>query len=239
MITDSTHDNLVATLTRRGTSRLAIAGCLLLVATALVWAADRVMVDDWTKSRVGIKGIPPEWKGQNWGSPAYDFAVVDNDGKRALHLKSRDDGSTIFKDVKVNLRETPVLEWSWKVVILPKDGNSCKKATDDQAAQIYVAWPRFPEALRSRIIGYVWDTTAPVGTICKSEKSGTVTYVVVRSGPADLGKWFTESRNLREDFKKIYGEDADNPSAVSIAVDSNDTKSESEALIGPIFFRTP
>src|SRR2546427_9109383 len=41
--------------------------------------------------------------------------------------------------------------------------------------------------------------------------------VVVRSGTADLGQWITEHRDLREDFKKIYGEEPDNPGAVSLA----------------------
>ena len=103
--------------------------------------------------------------------------------------------------------------------------------------QVYAAWPRFPEAVRSRIIGYVWDTTQPVGTICKSEKTGTVTYVVLRSGPADVGKWVTEQRNLREDFKKIYGEEPENPDAVSISIDSNDTNSYSESFVGSIVFK--
>ena len=119
---------------------------------------------------------------------------------------------------------------------LPRGGNSCEKSTDDQAAQVYVAWPRFPEAVRSRIIGYVWDTTAPAGTVCKSEKTGTVTYVVVRSGPADLGKWVTERRNVVEDFTKIYGEAPDSPDAVSISIDSNDTGSTAESFLGPIVF---
>lgn len=218
-----------------------IATAWLLLLAGLASATGHIIVEDWTKAPLGTKGIPPSWTGQSWGSPQYDLAVVDNDGKRVLHLKSRDEGSTISRDIrsKVNLQDTPVLEWSWKVVTLPKGGNSCRKATDDQAAQVYVAWPRWPEAARSRIIGYVWDTTAPVGTICKSEKTGTVTYVVVRSGPADLGKWLVESRNVREDFKKVYGDEPDGPGAVSISIDSNDTKSTAEAFIGPILFRTP
>jgi hypothetical protein len=122
-------------------------------------------------------------------------------------------------------------------VTLPKNGNSCKKATDDQAAQLFVVWPRFPEAVRSRIIGYVWDTTQPVGTVCKSEKTGTVTYVVVRSGSGELGKWLTERRNVVEDFTKIYGEAPENPAGVSISIDSNDTNSTSESFIGAIAFR--
>jgi hypothetical protein len=122
---------------------------------------------------------------------------------------------------------------------LPKGGNSCKKATDDQAAQVFVVWPRFPEAVRSRIIGYVWDTTLPVGTTCKSEKTGTVTYVVVRSGAGELGTWQTERRNIAEDFRKIYGEAPDSPAAVSISIDSNDTRSVSESFIGGLLFRRP
>jgi hypothetical protein len=212
---------------------------LLMVLATATHASDDVVVEDWSKQPLGARGVPAEWKGQNWGSPAYDFTIASNDGKRVLHMRSQNEGSTVVKDVKgrVDLKATPILEWSWKAVALPKNGNSCHKATDDQAAQIYVGWPRFPEAVRSRIIGYVWDTSAPVGTICKSEKTGTVTYMVLRSGPAELGKWLTERRNVLEDFRKIYGEAPDAPGAVSISIDSNDTQSSAESFMGPITFR--
>lgn len=221
--------------------RQLLVAALLLALASVGWAADQFVVEDWTKYPAGTKGIPSDWKGQNWGSPAYDFSVVENDGHRVLHLRSQDEGSTISRDIKgkVNLKETPILEWQWKAVTLPKGGDSRKKELDDQVAQLYVAWPRFPEAVRSRIIGYVWDTTAPVGTVVKSEKTGTITYVIVRSGPADLGKWMTERRNVREDFKKIYGEEPDNPGAISIAIDSNDTKSTAESFMGAIRFLKP
>lgn len=219
---------------------LAVALLGLLALTAAL-AADRVVVEDWSSHAVGEKGIPRGWEKQRWGSPAYDFTVVENDGRRVLHLKSAGDSSNISKEIRgtVNLKDTPILEWSWKVVTLPKGGDSRKKATDDQAAQVYVTWPRFPEAVRSRIIGYIWDTTAPAGATVKSEKTGTVTYVVVRSGPADLGKWLTERRDVRADFKRIYGEEPDAPSVVSIAIDSDDTKSSAESYVGPIFFTAP
>ena len=218
--------------------RIVIGVALLVLATAAI-AAEYLVVEDWANAPAGHKGIPPGWKGQQWGSPAYDMTVTEDGGKKVLHLKSKDEGSTISKEVKgkVSLKETPILEWSWKIVTLPKGGNSCVKATDDQAGQVFVMWPRFPEQVRSRIIGYVWDTTQPVGTTCKSEKTGMVTYIVVRSGAAEAGKWVTERRNVREDFKKIYDEEAENPGVVSISIDSNDTHSSSESFVGPIAFR--
>jgi hypothetical protein len=218
---------------------LALAAVLCTVAAA--WAADHVPVEDWSRVPLRIRGIPPGWEGQNWGSPKYDLTVVRDGERNVLHLRSDNDSSTISKDIKgtVVLARTPLLEWSWKAVVLPRGGDSRRKETDDQAAQLYVVWPRFPQAVRSRIIGYVWDTTAPVGTIARSAKTSTVTYVIVRSGKADLGQWVTERRNVAEDFKTIYGEAPDDPGALSIAIDSNDTQSVAESFMGAIVFRQP
>ena len=215
---------------------LTVVVTFIMVATAV--AADQIVVEDW-KDKVGAAGVPHGWQRQNWGTPKYEFKVVESDGRPALHMKSAAEGSTITRDVKgkMQLKATPILEWSWKAVKLPKGGDSCKKATDDQAAQVFVVWPRFPEAVRSRIIGYVWDSTLPAGTICKSEKTSTVTYIVVHSGPADLGKWITERRNVRDDFQKIYREAPEDPAALSLGIDSNDTDSTAESYIGPIVLK--
>ena len=220
--------------------RTVIGLVVLLAVAGVATAADQVVIEDWTAYPVGTTGLPGDWKPQNWGTPHYEnLKIVEDDGRRALSMKSVNDSSTINKEIKgkVHLKDTPMLEWQWKSIVLPTGANSCKKATDDQAGQIFIVWPRFPEAVRSRIIGYVWDTTQPAGTICKSEKTGTVTYVVVHSGPTDLNRWVTEKRNVVEDFKKIYGEAPDDPSVLSLSIDSNDTNTSSEAMYGPIVFK--
>jgi hypothetical protein len=217
-----------------------LAACLLFSVAAVAGASD-LTVEDWSQHPVGSKGVPAGWKSQSWGSPKYDFTIEANETGKVLHMRSVNEGSTIAKEVKgkVSLKDTPILEWSWKATVLPKGGDSCRKPTDDQAVQVFVAWPRFPEAVRSRIIGYVWDTTQPPGTICKSEKTGTVTYVVLRSGTAELGKWLTERRNVAEDFRNIYKDVPEPPGGVSVAIDSNDTQSAAEGYVGPILFRKP
>jgi DUF3047 family protein len=212
---------------------------LVVLALAAVATAAEVLLEDWQAEKVGTTGLPGQWKAQNWGAPNYqNLTIVEDDGRRALHMKSVDDSITLNREIKgkVRLKDTPILEWEWKSIVLPKGANACKKSTDDEAAQIYVVWPRFPEHVRSRIIGYVWDATQPAGTVCRSEKTRTVTYVVVRSGSTDLNKWLTEKRNVVEDFKKIYGEAPDDPAVLSLSTDSNDTSSTSEAMVGAIRF---
>ena len=215
-------------------------GVLLLLA-AVGWTQSAVVVvENWNKHQVGATGVPKGWKPQNWGgNPVYDLTVVEESPTKVLHLKSRNESSTINKEVKVNVKETPILEWRWKAVVLPTGGDCRKKATDDQAVQLYVTFPRFPRSVRSRIIGYIWDTTTPEGIIVRSEKNSLITYVVVRSGSKDVNRWITESRNVYEDYKRIYKEEPGELEAVSIAIDSDDTNSSAESYVGTILFSKP
>ena len=103
-----------------------------------------------------------------------------------------------------------------------------------------MTFPRFPSAVRSRIIGYIWDSTAPVGAIFPSKKVGTVIFVVVRSGNADLGEWHVETRNVLEDYRRIYREGPrESVGAVSISINSQNTNSSAESYFAEILFRKP
>src|SRR3972149_3851566 len=113
-------------------------GLILAVAALASAQTGVVLVEDWSKHLVGAKGIPDGWKGQNWGSsPAYEMTVIEGSPK-VLHLKSQNEGSTIVKEVKINVKETPILEWQWKAVVLPAGGGARQKAAGDQGAQSYV-----------------------------------------------------------------------------------------------------
>ncbi len=197
-----------------------------------------VSVEDWSQHAVGAKGVPLGWTRYETigGRPAYDFAVVEDEGRRALLLKSRNEHSTIAKEIRVDLRATPILEWTWKALRLPVGADIRTKETSDLTAHIYVIWPRFPAMLRARLIGYVWDTSAPAQTIEKSRKTGTVHFFVLRSGPAQLNQWLTERRNVYEDYRKVFGEHPEVPRAIALSIDTNDTRSVAEALIGSIIF---
>jgi len=201
-------------------------------------AAEVSLVEDWSQIPTGASGIPAGWTRYETfgGRPAYSFSLVEDEGRKALSLKSRNEHSTITKEIRVNLRATPVLEWTWKVVKLPEGADIRRKETSDLTGHIYVVWPRFPAMVRSRLIGYAWDASAPADTVEKSRKTGTVTFFIVRSGPRELNQWLTERRNVYEDYRRIFGEDPEDPRAIALSIDTNDTHSTAEALIGRIVF---
>ena len=219
---------------------LGLALAILAAVSAAAAETPTIVVEDWSRQPPGRTGVPQGWSGHSWGSPKYDLAVITDGAERILHLRSHGDNSTISREIKVDVKELPLLVWRWKAVTLPAGGDCRRKAADDEAAQIYVSFPRFPTSIRSRIIGYVWDTTAPAGTIVRSESSALVTYVVVRSGAAEVGRWLTETRNVYDDYRLIYGEaPTETVGAVSVAIDSNDTRTSAESYIGTILFRKP
>jgi len=226
---------------RKTMRKFPVLAVLLLAAASAVFAqGSQVVVEDWSKTPVGHKGVPTGWKTQSWGSPKYEFDIVSDGPARVLHLVSNGDSSTINKDIKIDCKDYPILQWRWKLIELPKGADARKKETDDEALQLYVTFPRFPNAVRSRIIGYIWDTTAPAGAIFKSQKTGLVTYVVMRSGDGEIAKWVTETRNVCEDYKKIYGEEPNEKvEALSIGIDSDDTRSRAEGYVGEILFKKP
>jgi hypothetical protein len=217
-------------------------GAAIAIALVAGWVsvalAARVTVENWTSQPPGTRGIPAGWTkyATPGGRPAYDFTVVQDDGRRALSVRSRDDHSTIAKEIDVDLAATPILEWTWKVVELPTRADVRNRATSDLTAHLFVVWPRVPAALRSRLIGYAWGTSEPAGSMVRSRKSGTVTFVVLRSGADGVGRWLTERRDVAADYQKIYGEPPDNAKAVAISIDTNDTHSSAAGLIGTIAF---
>ncbi len=212
---------------------------LCLLGSSVVPASDGVhLVEDWSRHPVGASGVPSGWKKYDTpgGRPRYDITVVSEDGVRALRLRSHNEHSTIAKEVHVDLRATPILEWSWKAVKLPDGADIRRRETSDLTGHVLIAWPRPPALVRTRLIGYVWDAAIPAGSMERSRKTSLVTFFVVRSGSADLGRFIVERRNVYEDYVRAFGEPPPNPGAVAISIDTNDTHATAEAVIGRIAF---
>ena len=204
---------------------------LILFTLASVGAAeDSIVIADF--SAWMAKGLPPGWELKvKSGKASYE---VKKDGDiPALHLKSADSSFSLQGEVKVDVKLYPVLSWKWKVTELPKDGDFRKSRTDDQAAQLFVAFTR------TKAIVYIWDTTAPQGLMESTSPVPfmSVKVVVVRSGRAELGKWITETRNVYEDYKKFYGEDPPVVSGMRFQINSQHTGTSGESWFADVVFR--
>ena len=200
----------------------------------------RVRIADREPARLPSDGVPPGWTLKEFAGHAA-IELVRSDGRLAARLHSERASFAIHRDVVVELREFPYLSWTWKVTRLPAGGDVREAARDDQAAQLYVIFPRWPSPrTASDVIGYVWDSRAPAGTRIKHPRADNVRIVVVESGPARLGEWRTYERNVAADYTALFGRQPPRVGKLAVMVDSNDTRGEAEALFGDLIFaRTP
>jgi Protein of unknown function (DUF3047) len=194
------------------------------------WASERIIVADFACD-LGNGGHPSGWQLHEKTGKA-DYKVVQDSGIPALRLRSEDTSFALQKAVDINPSLYPVLSWKWKVTKLPDGGDFRKSNADDQAAQIFLAFSN------RKTIAYIWDTTAPAGAV---ENASAVPFVsvkaiVVRSGSGDAGRWITETRNVWDDYKALYGDDPPVLAGIRIQINSQHTATSGESYFADLAF---
>jgi hypothetical protein len=170
------------------------------------------------------KTVPEGWElSVNKGEP--HLQLVQDEGKQALRMRSDKASFSLQKKIQISLQASPFLVWDWKVTELPKGGDFRRSGSDDQAAQLIIAFSS------SRFLSYIWDSTAPKGTIAEASAPvlKKIFAVVMQSGTQGLGTWITERRNLIDDYKQAYGEAPEVIEGVRIQINSQHTQSRAES----------
>jgi hypothetical protein len=186
-------------------------------------AAGCRIVDDFSKARVGE--FLPGWKvREDEGKSVY--SAQQEGPLRFLRAVSRGLGIQAAREVQWDLRAWPVLAWSWRAQKFP-DGADEKGGKNDSVAAVYVFVPyskiRGPKALK-----YIWSERVPAGTRLESNQ-GLTKVVVLESGTEKQGQWVHERVNVREDYRKLFGDkDVPRPAGIGVLTDADDTGSIAE-----------
>jgi hypothetical protein len=176
--------------------------------------------------------VPTGWQiKRNCGRAEISGCRDDDNG--CVHLKSIKSSFALERAVDIDPAEMPYLTWRWKVSQLPAGGDFRHATSDDQAAQVLVAFTD------RRVLTYIWDTTAPKGTMANTSSFPLVRVVAVvcQSGAAALNRWTTESRNVAADYARAYGRRAPHVKGVRLQVNSQHTGSIAASYFGEVAFR--
>ena len=163
-----------------------------------------------------------------------DAATTDDGGAQVLHLKSVKSSFALERSVDVDTAKMPYLAWRWKVTQLPVGGDFRHFTKDDQAAQVMVAFED------RRVLSYLWDTTAPQGTM-QSATSLPLLHifaVVCRSGVAEENRWLEESHDVAADYRKAYGKPAPRVKGLRLQINSQHTGTSAESYFADVAFHS-
>lgn len=165
------------------------------------------------------------------------------DGRLAVRAVGRDSASGVIRRIDVDPHRCPVLEWEWRVERIQADADLKTKAGDDVAAALFLLFgdPGFltdPEPVPT--LRYVWSGgDAPLGSIIANPyMPDVVRNIVVESGPARLGRWVGERRNIVDDFRRAFGKTAPGTvEAFALFTDNDQTRQPVTAYYGPARLR--
>jgi len=177
--------------------------------------------------------LPSDWQIKvNHGRP--EVSVCADSRGACLHLKSVRASFALERSVDVDLSQQPFLTWRWKVSELPPYGDFRRASTDDQAAQVLVAFAD------RRVLTYIWDSNAPKGTVEAASNIPLVhiTAFVCESGTADRNRWLLENRNVAADYARAYGKPAPHVKGLRLQINSQHTGATAESYFGEVAFRS-
>lgn len=186
------------------------------------------------------------------------YSLVEDDGVVVLQADSDNAASGLTHEVAIDPAQYPIVEWRWKIDNVLKGGDVTTKAGDDYPARLYITFaydPRkagFLEKAKYRAarllygqyppsgaINYLWASKSPVGTRVANAYTRRVQMIVAQSGPQKAGQWVSESHNILEDYRALFGQDPPMISGVAVMTDTDNTRESARAWFGDIVFKAP
>ncbi len=176
----------------------------------------------------------------NWEEKSFVentlYKLIQDNSQTVLKAQTSGTASGLFHKIDIDLNKTPYLNWSWKVDNIYQGNNERRKEGDDYPARIYVVVSGGLFFWKTRAINYVWSSNQSIGTSWQNAYTGNARMLAIQSGADETGQWQTEKRNVREDLRSLFGEDFNEINAIAIMSDSDNSKQQTTAYYGDIFF---
>lgn len=230
---------------------------LLAVLAPLAHSQQVIEVGKFSTEKVE-NNIPSNWKPLTFKKierhTTYSF--VKDEGTIVVKAVSESSASGLVREIKIDPKEYPIVQWRWKVENILKKGNVHIKEGDDYPARLYITFEydssklSFFERVKFEAvkllygqyppiaaINYIWESKAPVGAFVPNPYADRVMMIVVESGESRLNQWVNEERNLYEDFRKAFNDEPPMISGVAIMTDTDNTGEQAIAFYGDILFK--
>jgi len=244
------------------TSRITLISILIFhlsISPAAIQAQSQTMIEVGKFSAgTADQKLPDGWKPLTFKKIEKHtiYTLVRDNDTVVVKAVAEVSASGLTREIKIDSKEYPIIQWRWKVSNILKKGDVHKKEGDDYPARIYITFEYTPgkvsffektkyEAIRLlygeypplAAIDYIWESKAPVGTMVPNPYTDRVMMFVVESGSAKLDQWVSEERNVYEDYKKAFKEEPPMISGVAIMTDTDNTGESTTAYYGDILFK--
>jgi hypothetical protein len=186
---------------------------------------DRIVIENFSPAPDKGKKIPKKWKASRDDLSMFSFG--NENGNTFTTVSSTNDCTSMGTIYPYSSEQYPILSWKWRVRKLPDGATELERKKNDSGAGIYVI---FKGAFKfNNIIKYVWSSSLPIGTQTVSPYNKNTKIIVLQSGADKTNRWQTESVNVYDDYKRLFGCKPPKVEGFGILTDSDNTKSSAIA----------
>lgn len=224
---------------------LALSGC------ASLSGFDQTASTSWDKA--SSLGGPEPWTHRTFpGKTPNQFVVGVTDGRLAVAVSSKKAASVMRKTLSVEPEHLGLLRFSWRMTELIADADMALRDRDD-AVRVVLAFDGDRSRLSARdhmlselarsvtgeempyaTLMYAWSNQHEVGRVISSPRTDRIRKLVVESGTASLGRWLDYERDIRADYRRVFGEDPGRLIAIGLMTDTDNTRSMAQSWYGPL-----
>ena len=194
-----------------------------------------IAADEAIKISAFAEQSTDEWKQHSFGK-GTEYGLVQLDDSWVLQAHSQGAASAFYHSVEIDLEQTPVLSWSWRVEQSLSDLDEMVKSGDDYAARVYVVYKRgfFDKGIA---VNYVWSGSYSKGSSWPNAYAMKSSYMLaLQDKKTPLAQWQHERRNVREDFQALLGLDIRTVQLVVLMTDTDNSGHTARAHYGDLTF---
>ncbi|MEE9338699.1 MAG: DUF3047 domain-containing protein, partial [Methylococcaceae bacterium] len=142
----------------------------------------------------------------NWENKTFsgstNYKIIQLANTKVLKATSNTSASGLFKQQRIDLHNTPFLNWRWRIDNRLENLNEQTKSGDDYSARVYVVVDGGFAFWKTKAINYVWASSTAKGNIWPNAFAGnSAMMIAVRSNNDKIQTWYQEKRNVLQDLQ--------------------------------------
>ncbi len=207
------------------------------------FSAEAGIGPEWELIQLSDKLAPTQYRYRHW------------DGVHAVEAKADAAMALLARPLNIDLSQTPVLCWRWRVEAALESADMQTKQGDDYAARVYVAFNLPPDriglGLRLKLglarslfgahvpdaaINYVWDNRNPVGFTAPNAYTDQTRMIVANSGNQQAGQWVLQRQDVLADGSAAFDTQGLVPTLLAVASDTDNTGESALAGFADLHF---
>jgi len=187
------------------------------------------------------------------GKSQTKYTTTTKDGRAATAAVAEQSASMWRRTLVLAPTELAEVSFSWWVPSVTAHASVADADHEDAAARVLFAFDGDHQRLSGRTrmlfelahalsgekppyatLMYVWDSSAPVGSVIINPRTDRVRKIVLDSGSNFLEQWRDHRRDLLADFRLAFGEEPGTLLSMALMTDTDNTRSVVRAWYGDI-----